>query len=191
MKEGFLVPLVPELEQIRREINAINLRAQELCQGLSEEQLAWRPKPNRWSVAENLTHLDTTTAVMLPAVDQTIAEARRRNLYREGPFHLGLLGRLYIWYSEPPPKLKLPAPKILKPLRNSAAILALPAFLAAQQQVLARLEQANGLDLSRVCFQSPIAAYIRMNLLAFFSVFTAHERRHIAQAAELRKRLPS
>ena len=52
--------------------------------------------------------------------------------------------------------------------------------------MVARLEQANGLDLSRARFQSPIAAYIKMNLLSFFYVFTAHERRHIAQADEVR-----
>jgi hypothetical protein len=55
--------------------------------------------------------------------------------------------------------------------------------------VLARLRQANGLDLSRVRFQSPIAVYIHMNLLALFSVFTAHERRHLAQIAGLRQNL--
>jgi hypothetical protein len=186
MKE---LSLVPELEQIRREIDALNAQVQGLCEGLSEDQLAWRPQPNKWSIAENLIHLETTTAVMLPAVDRSIADARKRNLDGEGPFHLGLLGRLYVWYSEPPPKIKLPAPKQLKPLLTAPAIQACPAFLASQQQMIARLRQANGLDLSRVRFQSPIAAYICMNLLALFSVFTAHERRHLAQISERRRQL--
>jgi hypothetical protein len=183
------MPLFPELEQIRREIDAINAQAKGLCDGLSEQQLAWRPRPNSWSIAENLIHLETTTAVMLPAVDEAIADARKRNLYGEGPFHLGLLGRLYVWYSEPPPKIKFPAPRQLKPLLTAPAVQACPAFLASQQQMVARLGQANGLDLSRVRFQSPIAAYICMNLLALFSVFTAHERRHMMQIAALRLQL--
>jgi hypothetical protein len=164
----------------------IDRRAQELCRGLSEEQLAWRPAPNRWSIAENLIHLETTTNVMLPAVDHSIADGRQRNLRSDGPYDMGWLGRVYVWYSEPPPKIRLPAPKVLSPLLSGSALDALPAFLASQRNMIVRLEQAQGLDLARARFQSPIAAYIKMNLLAFFSVFTAHERRHIAQADEVR-----
>ena len=178
--------LAPQLEAIRSEIAAIDRRVQELCRSLSEEQLAWRPKANRWSIAENLIHLETTTEVMLPAVDQSIAEGLQRNLRSDGPYDLGWLGRIYVWYSEPPPKIRLPAPKVLKPVRSGSGLDVLPAFLASQQQMVVRLEQANGLDLSRARFQSPIAAYIKMNLLSFFSVFTAHERRHMAQADEIR-----
>ena len=183
------MPLVAELEAIRHQIDEINTRATNLCRGLSEEQLAWRPQPDKWSIAENLVHLQTTTAVMLPPVDQAIASAREHNLYGEGPHHIGLLGRLYVWYCEPPPKIKLPAPKQLKPILTGPAVEALPGFLASQQHMVARLEQANGLDLCRVRFQSPLASFIRMDLLALFSVFTAHERRHMAQAAEVRKHL--
>lgn len=178
--------LGPELQKILSEMGEIERRAQELCRGLSEEQLAWRPEPHRWSIAENLIHLETTTNVMLPAVDRSISDGRQRNLRSEGPYNMGWLGRIYVWYSEPPPKIRLPAPNVLKPLLNVSGLDALPAFLASQQQMVVRLEQANGLDLSRARFQSPIAAYIKMNLLSFFSVFTAHERRHIAQADEIR-----
>lgn len=183
------MPLVPQLELIRREIDAISDQATGLCHGLSEEALSWRPQPNRWSIAENLVHLETTTAVMLPAVDQAIADARRRNAVGEGPFQMGWMGRVFVWYSEPPPKIKLLAPRQLRPLLNGPALEALSSFIASQQRMIARLEQANGLHLARVRFQSPIAAYIKMNLLAFFSVFTAHERRHMVQMSALRGEL--
>jgi hypothetical protein len=33
---------------------AINSDARDLCEGLHEEQLAWRPGSGKWSIAENL-----------------------------------------------------------------------------------------------------------------------------------------
>ena len=63
------------------------------------------------------------------------------------------------------------------------------AFLGAQDTILQRLEAANGVDLRRASFQSPFASFVRMDLLALFSVWTAHERRHIEQMKKVRKNL--
>jgi len=181
--------LVAELEGIRQEAEANRVQAAALCDGLSEEQLAWRPQPGRWSIAENLVHLETTTDVFLPSVDRAIEEARRRKLYGNGPFRLGMIGRLFVWYVEPPPAIRLPAPRPLRPLLEGPATEALPQFLKAQDRMLERVEASNGLDLARARTVSPLASYIRMNLLAFFRVFTGHERRHLWQAANVRQRL--
>ncbi|MEE8583317.1 MAG: DinB family protein [Acidobacteriota bacterium] len=182
--------LVPELEKIRQEIESINDRAVGLCEGLGEEELGWRPGPVSWSIAENLVHLKVTTEIFLPGADRAIDEARQRNLIGWGPFRLGLMGRIYLWYVEPPPRIRLPAPKPLRPLLRGPATQALPEFLAAQQSMAKRLEAANGLDLCKARITSPLAKYIRMSLLAFFSVFTGHGRRHLWQASNVRRQLP-
>lgn len=103
--------LVAELQQIRSEIEAASTQAIGLCKGLNEADLAWRERPNRWSIAENLVHLCTTTQVFLPSADQTIEEARRRKLFSQGPFQLNVMGRFYVWYVEPPPVIRLPDAK--------------------------------------------------------------------------------
>ena len=182
--------LVPQLEEIRQEVNDINQRAAELCAGLSEEELAWRPEPGRWSVAENLLHLRVVAQVFLPAIDQAIEEARRRNLYGQGPFDLGLMGRFYVWYVQPPVRIRLPSPEPLRPLLTGPATEALPQFLESQQWIVERIEAANGLDLNRTRITSPLASFVRMNLLAFFTVGNGHERRHLWQAENVRKQLP-
>lgn len=183
------MPLIPELEKVRREIEAINAEAKALCEGLGEEELAWRPGRKRWSIAENFVHLRTTTETFLPNVDRGIEEAKRRKLHGDGPFRLGLLGRFYVWYVEPPPVIRLPTPKPLRPLLAGPATEALPQFLESQQWMVERLETANGLDLVRARVVSPLASFIRMNLLAFFCVFTGHERRHLWQAGNVRRQV--
>jgi hypothetical protein len=178
--------LVPELEKIRQEAEAASAQARALCEGLGEGQLAWRPQPGQWSIAENLLHLETTTQVMLPNVDRAIDEARHKGLCSHG---LGRMGRFYVWYVEPPPPIRLPAPRMLRPVLEGSSLDALPRFLRSQDLMLDRLERADGVDIAQARFISPMASYIRMSLYALFSVFTAHERRHLWQATNVRQKL--
>jgi hypothetical protein len=178
--------LNPQLEQIRIEAEAVDRQAIELCNGLSESELAWRSDPGRWSIAENLQHLTQTTELYLPAIDQSVADARARNLLAPGPFSPGLFGRLFVWYLEPPPKLKSPAPKVIRPLLEGRATDVLPRFLESQQQMLQRLQSSSGLDLAAARVVSPLSSLVKMNLLAMFMVWTAHSRRHMWQATRVR-----
>jgi hypothetical protein len=178
--------LHPQLDKIRAEAEDIDRQAAELCNGLSESELAWRSDPGRWSIAENLQHLRQTTELYIPAVDQSIVGARARNLLSAGPFSPGLFGRLFVWYLEPPPKLKSPAPKVIRPILEGRASDVLPRFLESQQQMVQRLQSASGLDLAAARVISPLSSIVKMNLLAMFMVWTAHSRRHIWQAKRVR-----
>lgn len=181
--------LVPELETMRQELDAATLDAQKLAKGLSEEQLAWRPEPGRWSIAEVFIHLNLATQVYLPAIDSAIEDAKKRNLVAEGPFGLGLMGKLFVWYMEPPVRTKSKAPRMIKPLLQGPAADALPQFLRSQELIATRLEAANGLDLGRARFVSPLASAVRLNLLAPFAVLTAHQRRHLWQGWNVRSEM--
>lgn len=183
--------LVTELENIRQQTDAISARAVELFAGLSEEQLAWRPGPSRWCIAENLLHLERTVLIFLPVIDRAIENARRNGRLSNGPFHLGLMGRFFVWYVEPPAHIRLSAPKPLVPLLDGPASDALPRFLNSQELMKQRLENANGIDIVSTRITSPFASFVKMNLFALFSVGTGHGRRHIWQASNVRAQLPS
>ena len=176
---------------LRAELCAVNAEATAICEGLTGEQLAWRPDPAKWSIAENLIHLCTTTEVFLPAVDGALQECRRRGALRAGPFRLGWYGRLLVWWVEPPPAIRLPAPKALRPTLSGAPEDALRSFLLQQAAMQQRMEDAAGLDLAGMRFPSPLASYVKMNLLEFFAVFNGHSRRHLWQAANVRRGLPN
>lgn len=182
--------LVAELESIRQQTDAISARAVELSAGLSEQQLAWRPGPSSWCIAENLLHLDRTTQIFLPLIDRAIEQARRDGRLSNGPFHLGMMGKFYVWYVEPPPHIRLSAPKPLVPLLEGLASDALPRFLNSQELMKQRLENANGINIVSARITSPFASFVKMSLFALLSVFTGHERRHIWQASNVRAQLP-
>ena len=182
--------LVPELENIRKQTDANSERFRELCHGLDESQLKWRPRPNSWCIAEVLLHLEKTTHVFLPPIDGAIENARRDGRLSKCPFRLGRMGKFYVWYVEPPPRIRLPAPKIVRPAFEGAAFDALPRFLRSQELMKQRLTDANGIDIVHARITSPLARFIKMSLFAVFSVFVAHERRHIWQASNIRRQLP-
>ena len=183
--------LNPELENIREQVDANSRRMQELCADLSEKQLAWRAAETKWSIAENLLHLERTAQIFFPIIDSAVETARREGRLSNGPFRLGIMGTLFVKYSEPPPKIRLSAPKPLRASLDGAAGEMLPRFLASQEEFKLRLENANGVDIARVRITSPFASFIKMSLFALFSVFPAHERRHVWQASNVRRELPA
>jgi len=64
------------LDEIRSEIAAVDTEAKRLCEGLTEEQLSWRPQPGKWSIAENLAHLNVTTQTYVPGIRRSLETAR-------------------------------------------------------------------------------------------------------------------
>jgi hypothetical protein len=164
-------------------LSAVNTEATALCDGLTVDQLAWRPRPAKWSIAENLIHLCITTEVFIPAVDHAMVESRRRNLLDAGPFRLGWYGRLA---ANPATSAKSPPAPNVGIARTSLG--ELPRVAVDND---AAYGGADGLNLAALRFPSPLASYIRMNLLEFFSVFNGHSRRHLWQAANVRRGMPS
>jgi hypothetical protein len=190
--ESFVYPAVQaKTVELREATLAVDLEAISLCAGLSEEQLSWSPRPGRWSIAQNLSHLRRTTEVFLPAVEATIEASRNRKLHSPGPFRLNLYGRLMVWRMESRPILKMRAPKAIRPRLLGSCAAELDHFLIAQAALRQRIEDAEGFHLTAIRFPSPLASCVRVNLLEFFSLCNAHSRRHLRQANRVRQALPS
>jgi hypothetical protein len=170
---------------------AIDGGAIQLCAGLTEDQLSWSPSPSRWSIAQNLAHLRTTTEVFLPAVDAALAISRNLNLRSIGPFTLSLYGRVLVWHMESSPIIKLQAPEAIRPRLLDSPASELQNFLLSQSALRQRMEAAAGLHLTALRFPSPLVSCFRVNLLEFFSLFNAHARRHLRQGGNLRRALLS
>jgi hypothetical protein len=64
-------------------------------------------------------------------------------------------------------------------------------FLIAQAALRRRIEDSEGLHLTALRFPSPLASCLRVNLLEFFSLCNAHSRRHLRQAHQVRRTLPT
>lgn len=169
---------------------AIDAEATRLCVDLSEDQLCWRPRPRRWSIAENLSHLRITAEVFLPAVDTVLATTRLLKLRSDGPFSLSLYGRLLNWRIESRPIVRMRAPALLRPQLLCSPRAELAHFLISQAALRQRIADADGLNLTALRFPSPVASYLRLNLLEFFLTCNAHARRHLRQVRQVRRVMP-
>ena len=190
-KFGYLTDNRVKTVELREATLAVDLEAIQLCAGLSEEQLSWSPRPGRWSIAQNLSHLRRTTEVFLPAVDAALEASRNLKLHSPGPFRLNLYGRIMVWRMESRPILKMRAPKAIRPRLLGSCAAELDHFLIAQAALRQRIEDAEGFHLTAIRFPSPLASCFRVNLLEFFFLCNAHSRRHLRQANRVRRALPS
>jgi hypothetical protein len=176
--------LHPQLADIKHQLANCSQRAQHVVYGLTPEQIRQRPASGGWSIAECLAHLTLTTGEYLKLADRAFADAPRGH----GKFKRDLVGRILAWTLEPPYRMKT---KTLSAYIPGADHLADPLadFLASQQQLIETLYRANGVRLDRVKVQSSFNPRIFYNLLSFFSILAAHQRRHLWQAEQVRKQI--
>ena len=180
--------LQPEIRDYLRQFKDAIEGVQHLVEGLSPEQLEWREGPDRWSIAECLSHLNVTADQYYPAIDRSMRRARERGLLGKGPFRHGFLMNRFIAMLEPPPRRSFKAPQNFRPraknLANEVGI-----FFAHQDAIMKRVRQADGLDLARVRLVSPVSRWLRMSLGQSFALLAAHERRHLWQSARVKEAL--
>lgn len=188
MTNGVVVvaPSSPELRRVGEEIEAIKHRAADLVGRLSDEQLAWRPAPNVWSIADCLAHLNVTNELYAKQMRGSIEQARGAGLTGEGPFRHGWLGDLLVWTMEPPARLRLPAPKIFRPPASEPPRETVERFTRMQDELQELLRAADGIDLGRAKVASPESARLKLSLGQAFRLITAHERRHLWQAGKVK-----
>ncbi len=183
--------LHPELESLAGQMSAVRADAEKLCGGLTNAQFNWRPAPEKWSIAQCISHLNVVDGRDLPAVEQAIATARQSGmLLHPGPYRYGWLSSWFVRKMEPPASMKFRAPDIYVPPPEQDIHVALGEFLRVQDRLQELLVAADGLDLVRIKVPSPVVSFIKFSLGQRLRLIAAHDRRHLYQAWEVRRALP-
>ena len=183
---GESAPLVSDLQEYQRQIEAINTDARDLLAGLSEAQINWCVEVGHWSIAECLDHLTVTNREMMKHIKEALTDARSRGLTSRGPFRYGMIGNMIVRSMEPPAKMKFKAPKIFKPRSRQSPEVVTRDFFAVQDEILKLIREANGLNLARVKITSPVTKLIKLSLGQAFGLIATHERRHLWQARQVK-----
>ena len=180
--------MLPELQAMLDQLEAIKAEGQVVTTGLSDAQFNWRPAQDRWSIAECLQHVNVSVAHSLGAFDRAIAEGRSKGRTASGPFHYGWFSRWMIASMEPPPKRRMGTFPIFALPAGATYRLpeVLPEFSAVRDRLAERVRQADGLDLKRQKAISPVNRLLRLPLGAYFAFVIAHDRRHLWQARQVR-----
>lgn len=178
-ESGALRKLTGELGEYAAQIEWQKVEASSLVEGLNDEQFNWRPAEGSWSVGEHLSHLTKIIRPYLASIDEAVAEARAKGVLGDGPFHHGRLGNWFVRSLESPVKVRVKAPKQLLPASGEPREVVLGGFLAAQDEVLASLRGAVGVDLGRARMRSPFFRLLKLSIGQAYGAIVAHNRRHL------------
>jgi hypothetical protein len=166
--------------------NAANIeKAKSLTADLSAAQMNWRPQPGKWSIAQNLAHLNFGYPY-LDTMESSIAAARAKGILGSGPFRYGWLSSWIMKSQEPPPKRKFKAAKVTTPPPDVDADKALADYLRMCARLTELMQKADGLDLARAKTPWPFK-WTKMPLGALLTHMTTHDRRHLWHAEQVRK----
>ena len=182
-------PLPAELDALVQAFDANERDARALLDGLTESDGTWRREPGSWSVAECLDHLAVGNRVYVAAMEPSAAKARDRGRTRRRPALPGLLGGWFAKSLEPPvrPRRRMRAPRKIVPRAAPGLGDAAAAFFSSHAQVSQFLRAYADIDLAGVRFPNPFIPGLRFSLATGLYVLSAHERRHLWQAWNVRR----
>lgn len=148
---------------------------------LSPSQLNWKPRPDRWSVAQCFDHLLASNNGYFPVVDGVLA-GKKRTFWERMPVLPGLAGKLLIKSLEPATTRKLKAPKRFQPAQSDISGSVINDFVDQQGKVVEKMKATEHLDLERIVITSPVSAAITYSLMDAYRIIVVHEQRHFQQA---------
>jgi hypothetical protein len=177
----------PELRGYQKGFLDVRERFEQILAGMTLEQFNWRPNSGRWSVGQNVDHLNRGLSEQFPIVERLVERGRSENTYSPGPYRHGWFGQFFIWFIEPPYKVKITAVPQYVPPSQLTFDAVVPEFMALKARVLALIDHANGLDLGRL--RAPLSIRRGLNLSLslgqWLHFLVAHERRHLWQMEQL------
>jgi len=175
-------PLSPQLSTLLDEIEAIDVRASQLVDGLQPGEWERRPSPKSWSAAECLIHLNLTAEQMLPRLTAAVGAALEAGYTGDGPFKSGFLGGLLAWLIEPPYQSRFATTKPFEPAAIAPPEKVLAVFREGNAALSRIIQDATGVDLNRTRFVSPFNEKVTYTAYAAMRIVNAHSRRHLWQA---------
>ena len=179
--------MTDELDNYSDHLVTIRQDATGFMNGLSETQFNWQPAPGRWSVASCFEHLNLSAAkLFIPSIDAAITDARSRGLTSPGPFTYSAFERWCVSMNDAPARMRFKAPNVVRPQATKPMDDVRAEFIRWQDALAARIHDADGLDLRRARYKSPLPL-VKWSLGAFIQLMLAHERRHIWQARQVLK----
>jgi hypothetical protein len=176
------------LQSVIAETENLCGQARQLVAGLSEDQLNWKPAPDRWSIAQCLNHLAVATEKFGPYLTEALAHGKAKYPVNSAPpYQPSWMGGWLIKQLLPEATRKIPAPKIFRPAEAAPIHGALDQFINEHQKFLTFVRQADGLDYNKTKMRSPVTPLMRYSLADAFVITAVHGQRHLAQARKVRE----
>lgn len=158
--------------------------------------LAWsqRTKPNEWSVAECIAHLNLTARAMVPLIERAVDEARARPPMGTRRYRQGAVGLILAATMGPVPrflgfklgKIRTPPPFVPSSELPRGAIVS--EYLEWQAKTASLIDASRGLAIDTCRVESPFRAGTYYDGYSALLILVRHEHRHLHQAEHVHAR---
>ena len=160
-------------------------RMKDLVHPLSDRQINWRPHYDRWSVLDNLQHINTTNKSYLKNIKEQLEKLHRQVTQIEQKAYWSPLGRFVLYLMEPPYRLRFKAPNKLLPAEPLSREDTVQNFSKLHEEIIILLKEAPFYLLDKIRFYSPGSRHFSWSFIEILSIIAAHERRHLWQAEQI------
>ncbi|MES2766342.1 MAG: DinB family protein [Bacteroidota bacterium] len=182
----------PSVEEYQRQITEIKNYAKNLLKDLSESDFNKQPSTGGWSVGECFEHMNILGRGYVANLQKAVAEGRKKGLTGSGKVKYGFFAKKFISSMEPPYKMKLKTTSAMQTKdKNLSKEKVLAEFLKIQDEMLEILKSAQGLDFKKITAPSMFFRFFKMNVGEWLGSMASHERRHLWQASNVKKKLGS
>ena len=171
-----------ELERLQTEVLKIGTSAHEQFGAFSQQQLNWKPDPNRWSVAQCFDHLIVSNSAYFPVVESIVNGQQKTSVLHRLPILPKLWAKLLIKSLDPKTTRKLKATAAFQPSSSGLPSSIIDDFVAHQKKLVESMEATSDLNPDRIIISSPVAKVVTYSLMDGFRILVVHEQRHFQQA---------
>jgi hypothetical protein len=180
----------PTPASLTTEVEDLRARVNHLASGVTRAQFNWQPDSGRkWSVGQCFDHLALANKLYLDAVTQAVDAAPPKPANRSFVARANALGGWFASTLEPSAGWRLKAPRAIQPASDLDPAHTLHRFDDGLARLVALIPRAWAIDPNRTRFKNPLARGWRLfNITAAFQILTAHSRRHVWQAEQVRGR---
>jgi hypothetical protein len=174
-----------ELSKLITVLEENSVTAREKFGALTNEQLNWKPAPDKWSVGQCFDHLFVAHHGMLAKFEETVEGKHKTTLFERLPLLPKLFGGFLVKAIMPDNPKKMKNPGIFDPSQSTVDPEIVEKFLADQEKIAAVMRSSKNIDLEKTIMTSPVASFIIYSMLNGYRVVAHHGTRHLQQAEQV------
>lgn len=169
------------LQELAADVDTLKSEARRIAAGLTEAQLSWTPLEGKWGVGLCLEHLIATDQSYFAGMRRTLTKAREKATRAPTYGWKPTLAGRFLLNAVRPGSRSVRNPRVFAP-PHAPRDRVLDTFLAVQDELVALMREADGVDLNRAKLSSPASPLLRLNLGDAFTILVLHTQRHLQQA---------
>jgi hypothetical protein len=172
------------LEYLSDRIDETTAKFVDMTVNLTADQLRWRPSPERWSVAECVSHLLLTDTPYVEEIERQYAAGPVEPRPND-PYMTTWVGRLMLNTVDPATARRVPTAGAFKPVKVPADFMA--DFIKHQRLLKKNVRDSANRNLNLVRVSSPVTKLLRFRLGECLHFLVIHQIRHLNQAHRVRQ----